>query len=141
MESRIKDLIEKYWEGETTLQEEMELKNHFKENPSLLPEGVYFRSLSKTGDKISPKFRHPGKRSPRSWWIAASIAVGIGTAAVVIQDAKQQNQFAIKDPQEAYEITKRALMMVSTSLNEGTAYSKELDKINEAEKILNEIEN
>ena len=145
MESRIEDLITKYWEGESSLQEEAEIKAFFQENPSLTPEGRYFVSLTQKEDQNSGapgrQFVHPGKSKQRTWLsIAASIVLGITVAFFVIQDARRTQQFVIEDPQEAYEITRKALLMVSSGLNEGSTYSRELKKINDAEKIVETLE-
>lgn len=71
--------------------------------------------------------------------MAAVITAGLLTAVVVLQDARQQRQFVVEDPKEAYEITRKALLMVSSGLNEGKNYSKEISNINRAEEII--IEN
>lgn len=141
MESQIEQLKEKYWKGETTLLEEKELKAYFSKNLSPLPEPSYFRKLGKLSEGESSKpFENPGKRVKQSWWLAAaSIAIGILVAVAVFRDAQQYDPYLIEDPQEAYEITKKALMMVSVSINDGGTYAAELNQINKAEEII--IEN
>lgn len=139
MESRIKELQEKYWAGETSLAEEQELKAYFKKNPSLTTEGEYFRAINKMKEEPAVKFRHPKTTSWRSRWsVAAVITAGIIAAALVIQDARKQRDFVVEDPKEAYEITRKALLMVSSGLNEGKAYSQELKNINKAEDLIKE---
>lgn len=134
MESRIKELQGKYWKGETTVSEEQELKAYFDSNPTLTSEGSYFRGLQKLQSSPKISFRHPGK-SPRKlrWSVAAAITAGLLTAALVIQDARQQRDFTVEDPQEAFEITQKALLMVSSGLNEGKVYTTELSNINKAQ--------
>ncbi|MFT4834617.1 MAG: hypothetical protein ACI83W_001201 [Marinoscillum sp.] len=140
MESRTKKLLEKYWIGESSLSEEQELKNYFAENPSLTTEGKYFRSLKQAQSPKQVTFVHPKKKhSKMRWSMAAVITAGLLTAVVVLQDARQQRQFVVEDPKEAYEITRKALLMVSSGLNEGKNYSKEISNINRAEEII--IEN
>ncbi|MFY0685600.1 MAG: hypothetical protein JXQ90_00470 [Cyclobacteriaceae bacterium] len=136
MESRIEELKSKYWEGNTSQDEELEIIQYYQQNPSLTHEGKYFATLSKM--KVSKRsFQHPGKSQQRTWLsIAATITVGIIVAALVIQDANKHQQFMVEDPQEAYEITKKALMMVSSSMNEGATYTSEIKKINKAEDII-----
>jgi len=139
MESRIKELLNKYWAGETSLQEEAELKQYFKENPSLTGEGQYFREVNQFKSKPKVKFSHPGKKQNRARWsVAAAITVGLMAAVLVIQDARKQQEFAVEDPKEAYEITRKALLMVSSGLNQGKTYSKEITKLNEAEDLIME---
>lgn len=140
MESRIKELLHKYWAGNSTLQEEAAIKQYFKENPSLTGEGQYFQAVRKLQADPKVKFSHPGKKARKARWsVAAAITVGIMAAILVIEDARQQREFAVEDPKEAYEITRKALLMVSSGLNEGKNYSKEITKINKAEELV--IEN
>ncbi len=137
MESRIKELLEKYWAGTSNLEEEAEIKRYFKENPSLTSEGKYFRKVGELKDVPKAKFSHPGKKEQKSRWsVAAAVIAGLIAAALVFQDAKNQREFAVEDPQEAYEITRQALLMVSSGLNEGKSYSKEITKINKAQEIV-----
>ncbi|MEQ8470878.1 MAG: hypothetical protein RIC35_06810 [Marinoscillum sp.] len=139
MESRIKELQEKYWAGETSVKEEKELKAYFQSNPSLTPEGQYFQSLNKMKSEPKVSFRHPKSTSWRSKWsVAAVITAGVIAAALVIQDARKQRDFVVEDPQEAYEITRKALLMVSSGLNEGKNYSQEIKNINKAEELIKE---
>ena len=46
MESQIEGLVDKYWKGETSLEEEKIVKEHFKSNPALTNESNYFRALN-----------------------------------------------------------------------------------------------
>ncbi len=138
MESRIDELLTKYWAGTTTLEEEQAIKAHFKANPALTPEGRYFQALKREKTKKPTSFRHPSKKRIHTQWsVAAAVVIGVAAALLVIQDARKQREFVVEDPKEAYEITRKALLMVSSGLNEGKDLStKELVKINEAEEII-----
>lgn len=137
MGSQIDQLMEKYWAGTTSLQEEEEIKDFYKNNPSLAPTGLYFRSLKKSAEVESKKsFSNPRKPLFKRLSVAATIVIGIVVGAVVLQDASKRNDFEIDDPQEAYEIVRSALMKMSSSMNEGAAYSGELKKLNKAEELL-----
>lgn len=135
MGSQIDDLLEKYWKGETSLEEEKVIKSHFKSNPALTEDGSYFRFLAKQkegtyeGSKAQPK-------SNKTWLsAAATITIGLVTALLVFNDAKK-DPFAIDDPQEALEATRKALMMIGGELNEGQQHTMELTKINKAKEEL-----
>lgn len=140
MESRIEELLAKYWEGETTLDEENELKAYFKENPSLTPTGLFFRSLKKTAEVESEKpFVIPGRKQVwRRLSMAATIVMGITVGAYVLQNPGTNDDFEIDDPEEAYEIARSVLMKMSSSLNEGQTHSQQLEKLNKAEEIIKE---
>ena len=138
MESRMDELVEKYWKGETTLDEERVLKEYFRQNPGLSGEAKYFYALNqKQTTQANRRFHHPGRIAHKTRWsVAATVVVGLLAAVLVFRDAGEQRQFVVEDPKEAYEITRKALLMVSSGLNEGKAYSKELKKLNEAEEII-----
>lgn len=138
MDLRIEKLKEKYWAGETTPAEEKELKSYFRDNPSLQKESGFFKAIDKQR-KIKPEygFSHPGKKHYPQWLsAAAAILILISVGFFMFQNNEKQDQYAIDDPQEAYEITRASLLKVSEGLNKGKTYSKELNKINEAKEII-----
>ena len=138
MESRIEELLNKYWQGNTTLQEEAELKNYIQKSEIGTPMAQYVAQLKKQQQVLPNRaFEHPGKKQRQTWLsIAASLVLGISVAFWVLNDAKSQREYVIEDPQEAYEMTRKALFMVSATLNEGAAYSQPLSKINEAQDLI-----
>ena len=140
MDLRIEKLKEKYWAGETSPAEEMELKDYFNEKPSLTQNGRYFAELKKHRQlKPEHSFIHPGRKKRQTWMsVAATILVLIAVSLFIFQNNnRKQDQFAIEDPQEAFEITRASLMKVSEALNKGKTYSQELNKINKAKEIIN----
>ncbi|WP_424961697.1 hypothetical protein [Ekhidna sp.] len=136
MGSQIDKLLEKYWNGETSLDEEKVIKAHFKSNPALTNEGHYFRYLAK--EKQVKYSGSKGISKKRAWMsAAATITVGLITAVLVFNDANK-DPFAIEDPEKAFEATKNALMMISGELKEGKEHTLELSKFNKAKEELQE---
>lgn len=136
MESRISLLMEKYWRGETSLKEEQEIREYYQTNPSLAAEGSYFRQLQERRElKMDAQAFKPRSMSG-TWTMVAATIVGIIAAVLVFQDAKKQREYVVDDPKEAYEITRNALLMVSSGLNEGQVYTSQIHKINKAEEII-----
>jgi hypothetical protein len=138
MDLRIEKLQEKYWAGETTLAEEKELKAYFRDNPSLTATGGYHRLLKEKRD-VDPNrpFTHPGRRT-RGFWlsIAATILVLLSVGVFMLQHNDTSQKYAVDDPEQAMEITRASLMMVSEGLNKGKTYSKDLKKINKAKELI-----
>ena len=137
MGSQIEDLLEKYWKGETNLEEEKIIKRHFKSNPALSGDGTYFRYLAK-----QKEMKFEGSKSiiqNKKTWLsaAATITIGIVTAALVFNDARK-DPFAIDDPEKAFQATKEALMMIGAEINEGQNHAMELIKFNKAKEELQE---
>lgn len=140
MESPMDKLLKKYWAGETSLKEEQAIRSYFQENPNLTAQSNYFRALESMRKKPDVAFSHPEKaRRVRKtqWSVAATIFIGILAAALIVRDVRQQQrEFAVDDPKEAYEITRKALLMISSGLNQGKVYSQEINHINKAEEII-----
>ncbi|MEQ9467106.1 MAG: hypothetical protein RLN88_06805 [Ekhidna sp.] len=137
MGSQIDKLLEKYWQGETSLEEEKVIKSHFKSNPGLNNESHYFRYLA---NQKLVKYEGSSRISrKKATWLsaAATVTIGIITAALVFNDAKK-DPFAIEDPEKALQATKEALMMISSELNQGQDHTLELTKFNKAKEELEE---
>ncbi|SNT36287.1 hypothetical protein SAMN05421640_3556 [Ekhidna lutea] len=136
MGSQIDKLLEKYWNGETSLEEEQVIKAHFKSNPALTNEGHYFRYLAKQKEIRFSKAKGVNKK--KAWLsAAATITIGIITAVLVFNDA-QKDPFAIEDPEKAFQATKEALMMIGGQLQEGQNHTLKLTKFNKAKEELQE---
>lgn len=138
MDLQIEQLLEKYWNGETSIAEETLIKEYFKEHPDLSMEEQYFGKVDSSRKEVPTKaFEHPGRKRRLSWLsAAAAVLLVLMTLPFIFNNETQQEQFAVDNPTEAYEITRASLMMVSNGLNKGKTYSKELNKINEVKTII-----
>ncbi len=138
MESRIKSLLEKYWQGETSVEEESLIKEYLKSNPDQSPEGMYFENIETKKTVSSQKaFDHPGRKIRRVWLsVAAAVLIVLITIPFIFNNESAPDQFAVEDPTEALEITRASLMMISDGLNKGKTYSKELTKFSEAKQLI-----
>ncbi|MFT5570259.1 MAG: hypothetical protein ACI9RP_002311, partial [Cyclobacteriaceae bacterium] len=78
--------------------------------------------------------------SQRQTWlsVAASILIGLTVGIWVLTDARNQRDFIEDDPQKAYEMTRKALMMMSTNLNQGAEYSASIKKINVVQDLISD---
>lgn len=130
MEPELEQLLDKYWKGETTVEEERQVKAHFAKAQDLSPTAQYFKSIHQQQQVKSEGVSWRKKSNYTRFSAAATIVVGLFVAFLTIENNPKNTQFVIEDPQEAYEITRNALMMISGGLNEGKQYSEELKKIN-----------
>jgi hypothetical protein len=97
-EKRISELLERYWEGETTLSEEQALKNYFnagKIYSSHREYTAYFTAVRKEQQVKSPVRSHVS-RTVRYWLYAASLAVLL-TAGWWIQWSPEEDTLAVAD--------------------------------------------
>lgn len=135
---RMEALLEKYFEGETSIAEEKELKDYFSSS-DVAPHLEQYRPLfgyfaEAKEQKFSNTLLLISKRSKTVWWsIAASVAVFIGvgiytyfnTMDVVVKENTELGTY--DDPEEAFEATQKALAMLSNNVNvgvEGVQYLK-----------------
>lgn len=128
----IKNLIEKYFDGTTSIKEEKQLKAYFSSN-NVAPELEKYRGLfsyfsteqqTQTAQEIviRPKTRF-------NFWIAASVVVAIGLGIVFFQP-KEEDLGTFDDPEIALQETQKALRLVSENINKGKekmGYLKEFE--------------
>ncbi len=143
--SNIEQLIEKYFEGSTTLEEEKQLRQFFQQSDvpnhlsRYLPlfgllEKERSAGLSRDFDERLYQKIKPTQKKTRlrmlsyRWMVAAAasliLAVSIWWLYPQLESrssasAVNWEQYEPDDPKEAYRITKNALMKVSMELNRG----------------------
>jgi len=133
MESdKIEILLEKYFQGETSIAEENELKNYFsslnvaQHLEQYKPMFGYFSHAKEQQFEqqvpLLPKSRDK-KRNVAWLSVAASVVVllGIGTYAYVNSNnvAQNQNLGTYDDPEVAFRETQKALALLSGQVNKG----------------------
>lgn len=134
---QIKQLSEKYWKADTTLEEEAALrKNITSSNDPLDPQEVeYFKTLeqfssSKLDDDFDDQFfkkieseKKVFKRYEQKWFqLAASVLLVIGMTGG-FHSYKTQQLAKQQEARAAFEIAKSALFMVSDKMNRGSQYT------------------
>ncbi|TDD97358.1 hypothetical protein [Flavobacterium cellulosilyticum] len=126
--NKIKLLLDKYFLGDTSIAEEIELKDYFSSS-EISPELEQYQSLfvyfSNEETKIfKPEIQIQSNSRNLKWQsIAASILIllGIGTYGYFNFDTKNQNQDlgTFDKPEVAFKATQKALLMLSTQINTG----------------------
>jgi hypothetical protein len=168
----IEEILNRYLEGESTLEEEALLKEYFSRTD--LPEDQgemkeLFRYLNTARTESKPDFdvtanlnsvienewkkdnRHRFRRIIA--WIGSAAAVLVLSFGIFQYINKPQAMIkdSYKDPKLAYLETKRALLMVSRTMNHNTARLKYLAKVDqsinqvkkvaEIDKVINSVKN
>ncbi len=147
----IEQLLEKYWNCETTLEEEQQLRDYFRggQIPSNLNETAelfrYFEEQrhtelhgssfeSRVMNKIKPAGRSVGF-SMNIVRIAAGLAVVIAAGYFVRQEVRKSYpaEDTFSDPKIAFEETKKALMMISRGFGKGQREASKINLFHEAE--------
>jgi|GEM_PF-183318 len=161
----IKTLVDKYFEGETTLQEEEQLKYFFNsdEVPEELQELVPVFTFFKEEKRIVPSGKLNGQilqipvtarilpfMQRRSFWLTvAGIAASILLIVTIViesgknrpsyQDHFTQSGFTREEAQIAYKQTQQALAYVSEKFNRGTEPLSQVAKIEYSSKFVEDI--
>lgn len=126
MESnRIEQLLESYFEGTTTLEQEQELRTYFTSDrvASHLESYVgMFSAFAKAQQETLPHPVHiPSPRS-KYGWIAGMAAAVILTAGIVTQSMQRETYSGTYEDQEIAVLkTKQALGMMTKMLQQSTA--------------------
>lgn len=147
MES-IESLLDKYWNGETTLEEEKLIKEYYAKSGNEVntdgKDGVHQQALQAYFGEINRRKQlqyegaTPGFRVTfRKQWLSLAATVVIGVIAGVVSFQQNQNRdpFLVEDPDKAMEIVKTTFAMISENLNEGKKYTSNIDKINRTKQI------
>lgn len=140
------ELLEKYWEGHTSLQEEQELREYFKSD-RLAPEHEVYKAMfdsfklenSRGVDdfdafakvKSTQKIDNTFKR--RTWTgiaVAASVSLLIAVGSGLYNYESEPDLGTYESPEEAYEATVAALQLVSHKFNNGAENLKPVTQIN-----------
>jgi hypothetical protein len=157
---RVKILLERYWNCASTIEEENELRVllNSEDVPSELEESAalfkYFESQRQTtldnkfDDAIVDKIKHqktPILRSLNSGLqnymrVAAAVLVIIAASLVFRMEMWQGDrpsnllvEDTYKTPEEAYEETKRAFMLIAEKMNSGRKQAEKIGILNKAE--------
>lgn len=153
----VERLLEKYWQTETTLEEEQKLREFFATGPvppALKGAADLFAFFqAEKGKAIEQNFesavtkqlkaRQGGKLVSMIGYgnmarIAAGIAVVVAATFLIRQEIRKnypkEMQDTYSDPQLAFEETKRALQMISNSFGKAKKEASKMQMLNEAEK-------
>ena len=135
----VEQLLEKYFQGETTIAEEKQLKAYFSSN-DVAPHLAKYQSLFGYFEKQKEtQFEQklplqPRKQNNVKWiGIAASFVVlfGLATFYYYPSEPKQEDLGTYDNPEEAFIATQKALQMVSEQVNigmESVVYLEEYEK-------------
>jgi len=154
---KIKELLDRFYDGETTMEEEQELGRFFLESnvpEEMIPDKELFLSMeagsedviipedlnAKILDAIDRAERSETKTRRISWFslsgLAAGLLVLISVYLFFLKDSShgifkaETMEDTYDDPEVAYNEVKKTLAYVSNKFNEGTGDLKHVQKVN-----------
>lgn len=143
MEShKIEQLVERYFDGETSIAEEQELNNYFASHDvaqhleQYRPLFGYFSNARQHSfqQQIAPLPLRENKRSSAWLSVAASVVVllGAGTFYYFSQSAQTEDLGTYDDPEVAIRETQKALSLLSAQVNKGMESVQYIEEYDEA---------
>jgi hypothetical protein len=148
-------LLKKYWKGESTADEEKQLKAFFRihRRDSLPPDlqqaaelfSFYLKESERTTDDIPlPEIEAEKQDKTRNWvkpwWKYAAVFILILTGLLSYRFAKQQtpknapaSQYTSQNTSQVFETTQKALQIAAGNLNKGKAEMQKLAYFSEAQ--------
>jgi len=159
----LRKLLQKYYNGETTLKEEDTLKKYFADNPDIDEEfhaekeqflmfnkaekqDVPIEDFEKKLERLidNQKVIYPVFKRNKTWIriaaVAASVLIIFGIYnSVKYFTGKPEYLDTIEDPQMAYEETKKTLLYISEKLNYGTRELENINKLNSSVQKLSTV--
>ena len=150
--NKIEILLEKYFEGETSISEEKELRAYFSSSDvathleQYKPLFVYFSETKEEKSReVLPGFKtvRSKKRSFTGMYIAASVLVLLGIGTYVYNRdnmvSEKQELGTYDDPKVAFKETQKALALLSIHVNTGIESVQLIHEYdNSKEKIFNQ---
>lgn len=142
---RIKILVEKYFEAETTIAEERELKAYFSSENVAPPleqyKPIFGYAAQAKQEQFTATIPLKTKKRTRVVWlsVAASVAVLLGVGLFTFNHYNQsefQDLGTVDDPEVAFRETQKALNLISESVNKGI---EGMSYLNEYEQSKNKI--
>ncbi|MCF6132821.1 hypothetical protein [Flavobacterium wongokense] len=142
---RIEKILEKYFEAQTSIAEEKELKDYFN-SPDVAQHLEQYKPMfvyavqAKQEQFTATIPLKTNKRKSVVWLsVAASVAVLLGVGLFTFNhynQPEQENLGTINDPEIAFRETQKALAMISESVNKGIG---SMGYLNEYEQSKNKI--
>lgn len=157
----VRELLEKYWQGESTLQEEKQLKDFFSLHKENLPTDLQqvaelfnfyeVEASQSMGDISLPGTDHlKVKRNSKTirlkrYWKYAAIFILLLGSVLWYQSTTHQSQNnnvvaknTYEDPEKAFEATQKALQILAANLNKGKEGMQKIALFHEAEQKVKE---
>jgi len=148
--NEINKILDKYFEGNTTIKEEKKLKEYFNTEKDIPTEFLYAKQIFKhlkneTALVFEKEIAIPKKKKIKPFYYFSAIAASIIFAFFVVSDYNTTenkivyayyNGKAITDKHLAEKYTKEALLKISNNFNTGTQKLHKLSEFNKSQSLI-----
>jgi len=135
--NKVQQLLDRYFEGETSLQEEQDLRTYFT-GTHVAPEvheyvGMFSAFAKASEETLKVPVQYPKPKRSYAWLsVAASVVIVVGMSIFISQQASGHDYGTYKDPEVAALKAKQALGLMSQMLAQST---DQLNYVNEFDKV------
>ncbi len=133
MESdKIKKLIDSYFEAETTIAEEQEIREYFRKGevaPELQKYGPMFDHFAQAKEETYTGSMPRRSRKKIYSWLSVAAVIGLGLG-LFLENRYSEQQQEQEQAEYAYQQTRKALQLLASNLERGTekvAYLQEFE--------------
>ena len=137
MENKLERLLNKYWEGETTLEEEREIRILLRDAEGFDAEKKFFLGIKEISDQQPREFYFKTKtrKSTMLWFRIAALFIIFLTVGSVVYRYQEK-----KAEKEAFEQVMQAFNLIQTNMQKGTqslGAMEEFRHLNTTQEIFN----
>lgn len=126
MRDKIEQLLDKYWEGNTSLEEEKELRELMKQYPGFEQENLFFQGVSRLNN-IKGKPLKGFDRKKTIWFTLFKYAAVLMVA--VSLSWLSYSQYIQYQQRKAYEQVMQAFLLIQENLEKGTSHTSALEDL------------
>ncbi|GGZ22492.1 hypothetical protein GCM10007049_14150 [Echinicola pacifica] len=125
MKDRVEKLLYRYYEGETTLEEEKELRRLLAQQEGYEEEKMFFLGLETIGSVEPVRDEKPFFKSKNIWWfrVAAVATVFLTFGWLIFEQQKRMAE------EEAYANVMEAFALIHRNMNKGTSSLRSMEDI------------
>ncbi|MBX2817772.1 MAG: hypothetical protein KTR24_17335 [Saprospiraceae bacterium] len=141
----IEDIISRYWDGDTSLEEEAQMRAALQEESSLDPAALALTTFFQKEKQVQSTrpLEIPAQAKVRSLWsryraLAAVLVVALGAFFFLQQGNVTSTSDTFQDPDQAFAEVVEALQFISGKMNSGmTTAGSSLEKVQPLDDIFN----
>lgn len=125
MKNRLDILLPRYWEGETSLEEEKEIRSLLLQSDGYEAEKSFFLGLDEIAD-LKAEIQHPARAAKK--WNSLWFQIAAGLLILLVSGISIRSYQQKQAEKEAYLQVMEALTLIQTNMQKGTENLQALEE-------------
>jgi hypothetical protein len=125
MESRVAELLEKYWDGETTLEEEKELKQILPAMEGYEAEKAFFLGISQVAEMEAERVQVP---APKKYWLQSWDKLAAMLLLFLVAGSVWYSYWQKLEERKAYEQVMQAFVLIQSNMQKGNSQLEAIEE-------------